>query len=97
MPASVFLKLLAPRSFDAVVNHDRKIRGEAAGFPLPITDDRRRADEKQGPTLSETPVPLDEGKGLDGLSESHIVSQTCPKTPLFEKTQPRVTAHLIGP
>src|SRR4030066_1389014 len=91
------LKDLPPHSFDSVVDHDRKLRGEATGLFLPVVDNRCRTDEKYGTSLPCPPVFLDKSQGLDRFTQSHVIGQAGAEPPLPEKTQPGIAAHLIRP
>ena len=43
------------------------------------------------------PLPGDQGQGLDGFTQPHIIGQTGPQTPLPQKIQPGIAFGLIRP
>src|SRR5215204_344394 len=79
-----------------MMHHDWQVRREARRLLLPVADHRHGADDERRATALLLPVALDEGEGLRGLAEPHIVGEARAQPPPPEEAEPRVAAHLVG-
>src|SRR5205814_735851 len=66
------------------------------GLILPVAEDGGRADEERRPLRAARPVPLDEGEGLDGLAQTHVVGQAGSEPARAQEREPGVPAPLVG-
>ena len=85
-------------SFGAVVEMDRQGWGEALQFGLPVGEQSCRCDN-EGFLLVQQAVDLEfleEGDDLEGLSESHVVSEDASESQQHVVVHPREAPFLIG-
>ena len=79
------------------MDHDRKIGGEAGRLFPPVVDHRGGADQKHRSLDECMPIPLNEGQGLNGLAQAHIIGQAGAQPPFPQEGEPRITPDLVGP
>src|SRR5208337_1871295 len=76
--------------------HDhRQVRRESRGFLFPVCHDRRGAYEEVRVPLSLLAPCLDECQRLHGLSQAHVVRETCAQAPIPQERKPRVSPCLV--
>ena len=111
MFAGLFAEGPALLPIQAVVDHHGQIGREPLGFLLPVADDGHGANEQRRASgsfaiargltpparLTIGPVAPDEGQGLHGFAEPHVVGETGAKAPAAQEAEPGIAALLIGP
>src|SRR3990167_1530108 len=74
-------------------------RSKAFYFPAPISYHGCRTDQEHRPRGAFSPfIPVfmqKESQCLDGLTQAHIIRQTCPQTYLTQESEPGITPELI--
>ena len=73
------------------------VREELLGFGLPVVHHRGRADDQRWEcSLALLLGPLEDGKRLEGLAQSHVIGQDAVQAESLEKRKPVESLLLVG-
>ena len=99
--ATAVVERLAAGSLGAVVDVHPQLRGEPRRLPLPVADQRHRADQQGRPERavagSSAGVMGEQGEQLDRLAQAHVVGQDAAEPDRLQEVQPGQTALLVRP